>query len=403
MWGVDSHPVLIELGAVLIGLSVLARVAGLLRIPAIPLYLLAGLAFGRGGVLPLVTTTEFIEIGAEIGLILLLFSLGLEYSARELVTTLRQQAPAGLLDATMNFLPGVAAGLLLGWEPVPAAVLGGITYVSSSGIAAKLLHDFKWTSRPESRVVLSLLVLEDLAMAVYLPILAGLLVVGGFNMEALLVSAAGVLAVIVLLALALRVDVGLTRFIFSHSDEALLLTILGLAIFVAGVAELVQISAAVGALIVGIVMSGPGIAGARELLTPLRDFFAAMFFAFFGLTINPADLPSVLGAAFALAAVTAATKFAAGWLIGRRSELEPRERVRVGALLVARGEFSIVIAALATASGFGDVGPLAAAYVLILAVVGPVAARIAIRSEGTRKPPTDTLGGYPDPSHRGRT
>ncbi len=381
MWGVETHSVLIELGAVLIGLSLLARVAGLLRISAIPFYLLAGLAFGRGGFLPLVTTTDFIEIGAEIGLILLLFSLGLEYSARELVTTLRRQAPAGLLDAAMNFLPGVAAGLLLGWDPIAAAVLGGVTYVSSSGIAAKLLHDFKWTSRPESRVVVSLLVLEDLAMAVYLPILAGLLVAGGFNLEALLVSAGAVLAVILLLALALRVDVGLTRFIFSHSDEALLFTILGLAIFVAGVAELVQISAAVGALIVGIVMSGPGIAGARQLLTPLRDFFAAMFFAFFGLTIIPADLPSVLGAAFALAAVTAATKFGAGWLIGRRSELEPRGRVRVGALLMARGEFSIVIAALAVASGFDDVGPLAAAYVLVLAVVGPVAARIAIRSK----------------------
>jgi CPA2 family monovalent cation:H+ antiporter-2 len=372
---VETHSVLIELGAVLIGLSLLARVAGLLRISAIPFYLLAGLAFGRGGVLPLVTTTDFIEIGAEIGLILLLFSLGLEYSARELVTTLRRQAPAGLLDAAMNFLPGVAAGLLLGWDPIPAAVLGGITYVSSSGIAAKLLHDFNWTSRPESRVVVSLLVLEDLAMAVYLPILAGLLVAGGFNLEALLVSAGAVLAVMVLLALALRVDVGLTRFIFSHSDEALLFTILGLAIFVAGVAELVQISAAVGALIVGIVMSGPGIAGARQLLTPLRDFFAAMFFAFFGLTIIPADLPSVLGTAFALAAVTAATKFGAGWLIGRRSGLAPRARVRVGALLMARGEFSIVIAALAVASGFDDVGPLAAAYVLILAVVGPLAAR----------------------------
>ena len=376
----ENQSVLIELGAVLIGLALLARLAGLLRISAIPFYLLAGLAFGRGGVLPLVTTTEFIEIGAEIGLILLLFSLGLEYSARELVTTLRRQAPAGILDAVLNFVPGVAAGFLLGWGPIPAAVLGAITYVSSSGIAAKLLHDFNWTSRPESRVVVSLLILEDLAMAVYLPILAGLLVAGSFSTEALLVSAGAVLAVIVLLALALRIDVGLTRFIFSHSDEALLFTILGLAIFVAGIAELVQVSAAVGALVVGIGMSGPGIAGARQLLMPLRDFFAAMFFAFFGLAVVPADLPKVMVAASVLAVVTAATKFGAGWLIGRRENLESRARVRVGALLMARGEFSIVIAALAVASGFEDVGPLAAAYVLILAVVGPVAARIAFHS-----------------------
>lgn len=121
----DTTEVLIELGAVLIGLSLLARLAGLLRIPTIPLYLLAGLAFGKGGVLPLITTSSFIEIGAEIGLILMLFSLGLEYSARELVTTLRRQAPAGLLDAVANFVPGFVAGLVLGWEPIAAVALGG--------------------------------------------------------------------------------------------------------------------------------------------------------------------------------------------------------------------------------------------------------------------------------------
>ena len=376
----DVPVAFIELGTILIGLAVLARLSDRIGISPIPAYLVAGLIFGEGGIARTDLSEDFLELAAEIGIVLLLLALGLEYSARELVTTLRRQAPAGILDAVLNFVPGVAAGFLLGWGPIPAAVLGGITYVSSSGIAAKLLHDFNWTSRPESRVVVSLLILEDLAMAVYLPILAGLLVAGSFSTEALLVSAGAVLAVIVLLALALRIDVGLTRFIFSHSDEALLFTILGLAIFVAGIAELVQVSAAVGALVVGIGMSGPGIAGARQLLMPLRDFFAAMFFAFFGLAVVPADLPKVMVAASVLAVVTAATKFGAGWLIGRRENLESRARVRVGALLMARGEFSIVIAALAVASGFEDVGPLAAAYVLILAVVGPVAARIAFHS-----------------------
>lgn len=372
----DRPHVLIELGAVLIGLSLLARLAGFLRISAIPFYLLAGLAFGQGGVLPLVTTSDFIEVGAEIGLILLLFSLGLEYSARELVGTLRRQAPAGMLDALLNFPPGFVAGILLGWELIPSAVLGGVTYVSSSGVAAKLLHDFGWTRNPESRVVVSLLILEDLAMAVYLPVLAGLLIAGGFSAEGLLGSAIAIAAVIAVLAVALRVDVGITRFIFSHSDEALLFTILGLAIFVAGIAELVQISAAVGALLVGIGMSGPGIKGARELLTPLRDFFAAMFFAFFGLSVDPSALPPALGTATALAVVTGATKFIGGWLIARRDGCDRGARARGGALLVARGEFSIVIAVIAVASGLEFVGPIAAAYVLILAVAGPLLVRL---------------------------
>jgi CPA2 family monovalent cation:H+ antiporter-2 len=373
---VDTPQALIELGAILIGLSLLARVASRLRISAIPFYLLAGLAFGRGGVLPLVTTSDFIELGGEIGLILLLFSLGLEYSARELVGTLRAQAPAGLLDAALNFTPGFVAGVVLGWSPIAAAVLGGITYVSSSGIAAKLLHDFQWTANRESRVVVSTLILEDLAMAVYLPILAGLLIAGSFSVKGLVGSGIAIVAVVALLLAAMRIDVGITRFIFSRSDEALLLTILGVAIFVAGIAELVQISAAVGALLVGIGMSGPGIGGARKLLTPLRDFFAAMFFAFFGLSIDPGALRGALGTAALLALVTGATKFATGWMIGRREGCDTVSRVRAAALLVARGEFSIVITVIAVASGLAFVGPVAAAYVLLLAIGGPLVVRI---------------------------
>ena len=128
--------VLLELGGVILGLGVLARLAGRLGLSAIPLYLLAGLAFGEGGLLPLVTASEFIEVGAEVGVILLLLLLGLEYSASELVGALRAAGPAGLADLALNFTPGLLAGLLLGWPALAAVVLGGVTYVTSSGIVA---------------------------------------------------------------------------------------------------------------------------------------------------------------------------------------------------------------------------------------------------------------------------
>jgi CPA2 family monovalent cation:H+ antiporter-2 len=372
---VESAGVLIELGTVIVGLAVLARLASRLAIPAIPLYLLAGLAFGEGGFLPLVTTAEFIEIGAEIGLILLLLSLGLEYSARELVSTLRGQAPAGFVDIALNFSPGLLAGLILGWGVLPAAVLGGVTYVSSSGVIAKLLHDLGRVGNRETPVVLSILVIEDLAMAVYLPMLAGLLI-GGFTVSGLATAAGAVAGVVVFLAVARRVEVGVSRALFSHSDEALLLTILGLAVLVAGIAELVQVSAAVGALLVGIALSGPAAKGARALLSPLRDFLAAIFFAFFGLSVDPSQIPGALGPALGLALLTAATKFATGWWSAHRAGIGPRGRARAGATLIPRGEFSIVIAGIAVASGLGtDVGALSITYVLVLAVVGPVAAR----------------------------
>ena len=369
--------VLIELGAVIVGLAILARLASQLAIPAIPLYLLAGLAFGEGGLLPLVTTGEFIEIGAEIGLILLLLSLGLEYSARELVSTLKVQGPAGIVDATMNFTPGFIAGLVLGWDWLAAAVLGGVTYVSSSGVVAKLLHDLGRVGNRETPVVLSILVIEDLAMAVYLPMLAGLLI-GGITLSGFSAAAAAVVGVMAFLVIAQRVEVGIGRLLFSHSDEALLLTILGLAVLVAGIAELVQVSAAVGALLVGIALSGPAAQGARALLAPLRDFLAAIFFAFFGLSVDPGSIPGVIGPALVLAVVTAATKFATGWWSARRAGIGPRGRARAGSALIARGEFSIVIAGIAVASGLdAEVGALSIAYVLVLAIVGPVAARVS--------------------------
>lgn len=372
-----SAEVLLELGAVLVGLAILARLAGRLGIPAIPLYLTAGLAFGEGGVLPLVTTGGFIEIGAEIGLILLLFTLGLEYSAGELVSTLREQTPAGIVDAALNFTPGFLAGLLFGWGMLAATVLGGVTYVSSSGVVAKLLHDLGRVGNRESPMILSILVIEDLAMAVYLPMLAGLLI-GGLSLTGVISAIAAIGLVFAVLAFAFRFDVHLSRVIFSRSDEVLLLTILGMTVLVAGIAELVQVSAAVGALLVGIVLSGPAATEARGLLAPLRDLFAALFFAFFGLSIDPATIPPAIGSALALAALTAVTKFATGWLSARRAGIGARGRARAGTALIARGEFSIVIAGIGVASGVEqELGPLAVTYVLVLAVVGPLLAQLS--------------------------
>ena len=367
---------LLELGGVILGLAAVARLAGRAGIPAIPFYLITGLAFGEGGLIPLVRTEEFVRIGSEIGLILLLFMLGLEYSARELVSTMRRSLGAGVLDFVLNYAPGFAAGLLMGWGLVPAMFLGGITLMSSSGVAAKILADLKWERNRETRLVLSISVMEDLAMAVYLPVL-GALLLGGLTLAGLGTVALAILGVTTLLTLALKVEVGLSRMIFSHSDEALLLTILGFAILAAGVAELVDVSAAVGALLAGIVVSGPAAEGARELLRPLRDLFAAIFFAFVGFSVDPASIPPALGAAAVLALVGVGTKLATGWAAGRWAGLEAHERLRAGAALVARGEFSIAIAGLAAAAGLEPrLAPFSVSYVLILAIAGPIISRV---------------------------
>ncbi|WP_238006651.1 cation:proton antiporter [Dactylosporangium sp. AC04546] len=366
---------LIEIGAVILGLGLLGALSAKFSISPIPLYLLAGLAFGKGGILPLATSEEFTATGAEIGVILLLFTLGLEYTAPELVGTLRHNAVAGVVDLVLNAAPGVAVALLLGWGPVAAVALGGITYVTSSGITAKVLADLQWLGNREVPVVLSLLVFEDLTMAVYLPILTALLAGVGL-MAGLTTLAIAAATITVILIVALRFGRYVERFVSSPNEEVLLLKVLGLTVLVAGVAQLLQVSAAVGAFLVGIALSGPLAHTARELLTPLRDLFAAVFFVFFGLHTDPKALPPMLGWALLLAAVGMATKAATGWWAARRAGIGPLGRARAGIALTPRGEFNIVIAGLAVAAGLNDkIGPLAAAYVLILAVAGPILAR----------------------------
>jgi K+:H+ antiporter subunit KhtU len=168
------------------------------------------------------------------------------------------------------------------------------------------------------------------------------------------------------------------RFVASPSEEVLLLKVLGLTILVAGIAQSLQVSAAVGAFLVGIALSGPLAHTARQLLSPLRDLFAAVFFVFFGLHTNPADLPPVVGVAAVLALAGTATKLLTGWVAAGRLGSGTTGRLRAGAGLVPRGEFSIVIAGLAVGAGVNPrLGPLAASYVLILAVAGPLLARAA--------------------------
>jgi len=182
--------------------------------------------------------------------------------------------------------------------------------------------------------------------------------------------------VLLVLALAVRYGVPLSRVIAHQSDEIVLLTIFGAVLLVAGAAQRLQVSAAIGAFLVGIAVSGPMAEQTHRLLAPLRDLFAATFFFFFGLQIDPATLPSALPSAVLLGVVTAVTKVLTGFWAARRTGIDRRGRLRAGMALVARGEFSIVIAGLGTGLE-PQLGPLSAAYVLFLAVFGPILARAA--------------------------
>ena len=365
----------VELGIVIIALAFLARLASRVGLTPIPLYLIAGLFLGVGGLVKLPVSEGFIETGAEIGVVLLLFMLGLEYTGEELSSGLKRGARGGVLDVALNMGPGVALGLLLGWSFVGALLLGGVTYISSSSIIAKVLGDLDRVGNRETSPVLTLLVLEDLAMAVYLPLVAVLLLGQGVLRGSISIGIA-LITVTVVLVFALKFGDRLSNFVSHASDEVVLLSVFGLILVVAGVSQMLQVSAGVGAFLVGLALSGSVAEKARELLSPLRDLFAATFFLFVGLQIDPSSLPPVLPLALGLAIFTAFTKILTGWKVAKWEGVGRRGCLRAGLTLVSRGEFSIIIAGLG-ASAEPRLAPLAAAYVLILAVIGPVLTRLS--------------------------
>jgi CPA2 family monovalent cation:H+ antiporter-2 len=366
---------LMELGVIMLTLAVLGRIATRFGVPTIPVFLLVGLFFGNGGVISVQEAQPFIEIGASLGVIFLLFMLGLEYTPQELKHSMKTNVFAGVLDGVANVIPGVVMGLVLGWGALGASVLGGITYVSSSGIIAKQLTDLGRLGNRETPLILSILVIEDLVMAVFLPVLAVALSGGSLLTGVIsgLISASVVLAV---LTFSPKLGGTLARILGGKSQEVVLLMLLGLATLVSGFAEFIHISYAIGAFLLGITISGQVAETARELLQPLRASFAALFFVYFGFEVVPSSLWNVALPAVVLAVASAATKLFSGWIAAKKSGLSSKGSWRAAVTLIPRGELSIVLAGIGVASGLNnELSSLVVAYVLILAIGGSLAIR----------------------------
>jgi CPA2 family monovalent cation:H+ antiporter-2 len=293
--------------------------------------------------------------------------LGLEHSGPNLVGGFLERKSTGIIDLLANGIPGAAIGLLMGWGFEGALILGGITFVSSSGIAAQLMKDSGWNRSEVSRRVVTVLVVEDLALAPYLPAVSTL--VAGLGMLAGVISTGAAIAITATaIWLSFHANNRFARLINTKAQGALLLSVFGAALIAAGGAELLGFSSAIAAFLVGLVLTGEVAEAVRLRLSPLRDLFSAIFFVFFGLAINPADIPSVLPLALVLTALGIGGKLLVGWYVAR-SMSDSRAWKRAGAFLVPRGEFSILIAGLASILPFGSaIQTLTMTYVLLTTV-----------------------------------
>ncbi|MFW6384972.1 MAG: cation:proton antiporter [Halodesulfurarchaeum sp.] len=374
---------LFELGVLFAVLAFVGVIATPLRQSVIPLYILSGLVlspFVAGRISPYaLEATEFIELGAELGIVFLLLFLGLEFNLERLFESRERITKVGLIDFAFNFGGGMLLGYAIFRSFLPAFLLAGIVYISSSAIITKSLIDLGWIANDEADPMLGTLVFEDLVIAVYL-IAASALFLGGGDVSAAIRSAA--LAFGFVLALSLLVYFGtpfFQRVLETDSNEFFVLRVVGITVLIAGAALVLGVSEAVAAFFVGMAFSSTDrVERLERLLESVRDLFAAIFFAWIGLVTDPVLFASVVVPVVLAVLVTTPTKLASGFVGGRIYGLDARRSTRVALGMTTRGEFSLIIAALALSAAGGSLSTelaqtmyaFAVAYVLVMSVLG---------------------------------
>ncbi|HLM17652.1 MAG TPA: cation:proton antiporter [Acidimicrobiia bacterium] len=373
----SARDTLVALGASLLAAGLLARLGRRIGLPTIPLFMIAGLLFGPNTPgIQLVDDPGDFALLATLGLILLLFYLGLEFSIGELTAGGRSLASAGAIYLGLNIAAGLAFGFAIGWGTREALVLAGAVGISSSAIVTKILVEMRRLTNRETRLILGIVVVEDLFLAVYLAALQPVLDESATAGDAAL-SFLKALAFLVMVAVIARYGASLVgRAIGAEQDELLTVCFVGLAVLVAGIAEEVNVSDAIGAFMAGLVIAETTVAPrVRKLVLPLRDTFAALFFFTFGLTVDPGDVASVAAPIAIAIVMTVVVNLVAAVVVSRRSGLGRVPAANLATTILARGEFSLIIAALGAEAGLDPrVVPFVAGYVLILALAAPVLA-----------------------------
>jgi CPA2 family monovalent cation:H+ antiporter-2 len=358
-------------------LGLTAAISLSLRLPVVPLYIGAGVLLPSSGIL---APDEIVEFLGSLGVVFLLFSMGLEFSVSSFTREPERFLGAGSIDFFFNFPVGLIAGRLLGWSWEQSFFLAGILYMSSSAVVSKCIADFGRAARPETETILRIMVFEDLAIAVYLVLLNSF--AGGAESGSGWTPVWSLVYIGALVVLARRYQASLTRLIASHSEEAFLLALFAFVLFIASTAGLIGLSDALGAFLAGLVIGSTELKErAAHTLQPFQTLFAALFFVSFGISLDLGSLSDLLLPALLLVVIGAATKTLGGFVSGRVAGHNPAQSTVIGLSLVPKGEFSIVIAGLAAASAQGDSGivALTGVYVFALSIIGPIGMREADR------------------------
>jgi monovalent cation:H+ antiporter-2, CPA2 family len=373
--------IMFEVGLALVLVAIAALLSAKLRFSVVPFLILTGMAVGphmpKLGIIDLrfIQSAPLIEFMGRLGILFLLFYLGLEFSLGRLIKAGRSIALGGTIYIALNLALGLGFARLMGWPFREILVSAGITTISSSAIVAKVLVDLRRTANPETEMILGIIMFEDVFLAVYLTLVSGLVLSGATSVGRAAASAIIALGfMLAILTLGRNATPWLNRTLNIPADEVFLLIVCASLLLVAGFSEVIHVAETIGALLVGLVLAETDhLQRIEHLIIPFRDLFGAVFFFHFGLTIDPSALGGAVWPALGAVVLTLVGNFAAGMLAGRSAGLSPRASANIGLTIVSRGEFSIIMANLGRAGGLLPIlQPFAALYVLILAILGPL-------------------------------
>ncbi|PLR96880.1 cation:proton antiporter [Bacillus sp. T33-2] len=378
-----DHLVL-EVGTALVLVAIAAVLAGRFNFSIIPFLIILGMIVGphapKIGVIDLrfIHSDEIIAFLGRIGVLFLLFYLGLEFSIKKLIKSGRSIITGGTIYIAINFTLGLLYGFLIGFPLLEILILAGIITISSSAIVAKVLVDLRRTGNKETELILGIIMFEDIFLAVYLSIVSGLVLGNSTTLAGTISSVLIALVYMLLFFIAARKATPLlNKLLDISSQEVFIIVVFASLFFIAGFSETIHVAEAIGALLLGLVFSETEHSDRIEhLVVPFRDFFGAIFFFSFGLSIDPFSLGGAVWITLGAVILTILGNFIAGMIAGRRAGLSHKASANIGLTIVSRGEFSIIMANLGMAGGLMPIlKPFSALYVLILAILGPLLTR----------------------------
>lgn len=373
-----------EVGIAIALIALVGAIATKLRFSVIPFYILVGMVVGphapQIGIIDLrfIQSQDFIEFMGRVGVIFLLFYLGLEFSVGRLIKSGKSIVIGGTAYIIINFASGLLLGWMMGLPIIETLIIGGIMTSTSTAIIAKLLVDLKRTANPETEIIMGMVMFDDLFVAVHISVLSGIVLSGATSvLGVVLTSLSAFIFIVLFLLVGRKVMKYIDKALDIKSSELFLLVILALLFVVAGFSETIHVAEAIGALLIGLVFADSiHVKRIEHLVLPFRDFFGALFFFSFGLTINPLSLGGAVWMSLIAVVFTLASNLIVAFFTGRKAGLSTKSSLNMGLTMISRGEFSIIMANIGKAGGLLPVlQSFAVLYVLIMAILGPLLAK----------------------------